>query len=628
MIKRITAIVLSILSSLAPIRAQEPIDPVRPSGAFLVRPYRAAQIPPIRLGNSGRLSALYRAGALYLTVQDAIALALENNIDIEISRYDPIASAWQLERAQAGGALPGIPSSASQAGSVASGQGVAGSQAAAGVSVTPTATTSSTVGNAQISQVGPVAQTLDPAFQEANVFSHTTAPQANIVQSVTPVLISNTRFYTGSIQQGFLSGGSVTASFSDHYLNENSPTDVLNPSSAPSLSLSFQHNLLQGFGIAVNARNITVNRINLSISDLNFKSQVIGTVVNVLNLYYALAADYEDVQSKRSTLEAAQKLLEDTRKQVEVGSLAPLDEATAGSAVASNQSDLVLSETSLRQHELQLKNLLGRTGIADPMLASARIVPLDRIVVPDRDDFPGFSEMVQKALGNRSDLAAEQLALKASAVSALGTRNGLLPTLQAFGATSQAGLSGAPKTVVLDGFVAQANPYFEGGIGNALGQVFRRDFPTENIGAFFRAPIGNHLAQADYGIDQLQLRQSKLTNLKDMNQAGVDVANYIVALRQSRARYDAAVKNRTLQERLLAEEQKRFAAGVSVPYNVIRQQRDLAASQSVEIAALVSYSTARIALDQVMGTTLETNHVSIEEARAGKAAAAPSAPPK
>lgn len=609
------------------LQAQSPIDPVRPSGFIAIRPYRAPEIPPVRLTNSSRFSTLIRAGVLYLTVQDAIALALENNIDIEVARYNPIASAWQIERSQAGGALPGIPTSASQAGSVASGQGVAGSQAAAGVTSAPSASTSSTVGNAQISQVGPVTQTLDPAFQQSAIFSHTTAPQPNLVQSVTPVLISNTRFFNTSIQQGFLSGGGFTVTYGDHYLNENSPTDVLNPSSAPNLAVSFQHNLLQGFGMAVNARNITVSRINSTISDLNFKTQVIATVVNVLSLYYALVADYDDLKAKQSILSTSQKLLEDTHKQVELGVLAPLDEATARSSVASNESDAIFSATNLAQQEEQLKNLLSRAGPSDPILASVRIMPVDRIVVPDHDDLPPAADLVQKALANRTDLAAEQLSLKASEVSALGTRSGLLPTLQAFGGTSQAGLSGTPRTATFNGFVERANPYFAGGIGNALGQVFRRDFPTENIGEFFRAAIRNRQAQADYGIDQLQLRQSKLTNAKDRNQVGVDISNNIVAVRQARARYDAAVKNRTLQERLLAEEQKKFAAGTSVPYNVIRQQRDLTTAQSSETAILVAYSNARIALDQATGATLEVNHVAVDQARSGTVPG-PSTPPK
>ncbi|HTS49252.1 MAG TPA: hypothetical protein VMH05_14975, partial [Bryobacteraceae bacterium] len=184
--------------------AQPPaIDPVRPSAPILVRPYLAPHVPPIRLLNSTRLHDLIRAGILYLTAQDAIALALENNIDIEVARYNPIISVWQLERAQAGGLLPGVPSGAAQASSVAAGQGVAGSQAAAGVNSTGANGTTSTTSNATISQIGPVTQNLDPSFQEVSTFSHRTAPQFDVIQSIIPVLISGSRAHTATYQQGF-----------------------------------------------------------------------------------------------------------------------------------------------------------------------------------------------------------------------------------------------------------------------------------------------------------------------------------------------------------------------------------------------------------------------------------------
>jgi outer membrane protein TolC len=617
MMRKALAIVLSFTCSSA--WAQQPgIEPVRSSATVLIRPYLAPEVPPARLGNSSRLHGLIRAGILYLTAQDAIALALENNIDIEVARYQPILSAWQLERSQAGGALPGVPSGAAQAGSVASGQGIAGSQAAAGVSLTGGGGGAGGTSNATISQVGPVTQTLDPSIQEASTFSHKTTPQFNIVQSVTPVLISNTRIYSGSYQQGFLTGGGITLNYSDHYLNENAPTDVLNPSVAPSLSVSFQHNLLRGFGVAVNGRTITVAKMNLSTSDLNFRSQVIGTIAQVLNLYYALAADYEDLKAKQSALELAQTLHANNQRQAELGSLTPLDVTIAEAQVASASRDLVQSQTNLQQREVQLKNLISRTGVGDSELAQVRIMPTDPIVIPPQDDLPPLQELVQKAFANRSDLLAQNANEKAAEVSALGTRNGILPTAQVFGGETQVGLAGAPHKVISQSGVQTPDPYFVGGIGTALGQIFRRNYPTERIGAFMAASLGNRQAQADFGIDQLQLRQTQLENQKRLNQVGVDVLNSVVALRQARVRYEAAVKNRELDQQLLDAEQKKLTLGASVPYNVIQQQRDLVSAQSAEIAALVSYSSARVALDQTLGTILDAHHVSIADAREGR----------
>ena len=630
--RRIVAAGLAWLCPFSLISAQQAdIAPVRPSAPVLWRPYEAADVPPIRLANSPRLRALVRAGKLYLTAQDAIALALENNLDVEVARYSPFLADWQLERAQAGGALPGVPSSATQAGSVASGQGVAGSQAAAGVSGGSASTASRNTSNTGVAQIGPVTQTLDPIFQDASTFSHVSTLYPDIVQSGTPVLVQNTRAYTSSLQQGFLTGGSATLTYTNHYLNENATSDVLNPSEAPNLSLSLQQSLLNGFGKAVNARNITVAKINQKISDLNFKTQVIAVVVNVLNAYYALSSDYEDLKAKQTALDVAQRFYEDNRKQVDVGTLAPLDLTTAESQVAASQRDLVVSQTTLQQDELTLKNMLSRTGIADPVLASVQIVPLDRISMPSSEDLPAVSQLVKQAVANRGDLAVDRQNLASSQTSALGTQNGVLPVLVGFATLSQAGLAGVPRTVtVREGnqvFMDTPDPYFVGGMGTALGQVFRRDFPTESGGVYFQETFHNRQAQADFGIDQLQLRQTELLNQKDLNQVQVDVMNAVVALRQARVRYDAAVHSRILSQQLLDAEEKKFALGASTPYNVVQQQRDLASAQSVEISSLVAYSKARIALDQTLGSTLEANGVNLAEVRDGRITTAPATPP-
>lgn len=631
-LRRTLAVALSWLCSFSLLPAQQAsIESVKPSGNILWRSYKPAEVPPLRLANSTRLRDMVRAGKLYLTAQDAIALALENNIDVEVARYNPLLAAWRLERAQAGGALPGVPSNASQAGSVASGQGVAGSQAAAGVSGGAASASAGNAGNATIAQIGPVTQTLDPTFQETSTFSHKSTPQPNTVQSGVLSLIDNTRTYTGSLQEGFLSGGSATLSYSNHYLNENAPSDLLNPSEAPNLSLSIQHNFLNGFGVAVNARNITVAKIGLQTSDLNFRAQVIGVVVSVLNAYYALSSDYEDVKAKQTALDVAQKFYEDNRKQVDVGTLAPLDLTTAESQVASSQRDLVVSQGSLQQDELTLKNLLSRNGLSDPLLASAQIVPVDRIAIPANDDLPPLGDMVKQALANRVDLAVERANVVSAETSALGTKSGILPTLVGFATVSQAGLAGRAHSVVQNTstgtIVETPDPYFVGGVGNGLGQVFRRDFPSEGGGIYFRVALGNNQAQADYGIDELQLRQTQLTEAKDAKQAQVDVMNSVVAIHQARARYDAAVHNRVLAQQLLDAEQKKFGLGASTPYAVVQQQRDLAAAQSVEISTLVSYSNARIALDRTLGATLDVNHVNIGEVRNGRVSQAPSTPP-
>jgi outer membrane protein len=610
---------------LASLTWAQDIAPIRPQAPVIIRPYLAVTVAPIRLSNSERIATLVRAGMLYLTAQDAIALALENNIDIEVSRYNPFIAQWNLERSQAGGALPGVPSGASQAGSVANGQGVAGSQAAAGVSV-PGARSNGSSSNATVSQIGPVTQNLDPILQENSTFSHLSAPQPDEVQSGVFNLIQTTHVYSGSYQQGYLAGGIVSVSYSDHYLGENASSDLLNPTVAPSVSISLQQNLLRGFGVAANARTITVARINLNTTELNFRTQVISVVSQVLGAYYGLAADYEDLRAKRSASETAQTFLNDVKRQIEIGSVAPSDLITAESQAATSAQAVVDSNATLEQQELSFKNLISRTGPANPVLANVRIVPIDSIAIPATDNLLPIDQMVRQALVNRSDLASEVAGEKANEVNSLGTRNGILPTLDGFVVESQAGLAGAPKTINVDGLTESGDKYFAGGIGNALGQVFRRNFPTESAGAFYQEPLRNRQAQADYAIDLLQLRQTQLSNRKDFNQVEVDVRNGVVALRQARARYDAAVKNRELQQELFDAEEKRFRLGASTPYNVALQQRDLISAQSSAVAALVAYSNARVSLDQTLGITLEANHVSMDEVKSGKIARSSSLP--
>ena len=596
--------------------SQEAIEPVRPSAPVFWRPYLAPSVPPVTLANSGRLTGLIRGGKLYLTAQDAIALALENNIDIAIARYTPFDLTWRVERAEAGGALPGVPTGASQTASIASGQGVLGSQAAAGIKLGGAGSGPGSTANATVAQVGPVTANLDPSLQESTTFSHKTVLQPDVVQSITPVLIQGQRVYSGSYQQGFLTGGGVNISYNEHYLNENSPSDFLNPSVAPTLSFSVQHNLLQGLGIAVNARAITVAKMNLRASDLNFRTQVESTVVSVLYTYYALVADFDDLKAKQDALETARRFLAESRQRLALGALAELDITVAQNQVAIGEQALVNAEAAVAQQQLELANMLSRTGAGDPALADIPIVPVDQLAIPAADDLPSVGSLVQKALAGRSDLLAEQANVKAAEVSALGTINGLLPSAQAFAIKSNAGTAGAPHVVAGQ----SANPYFAGGMGNALAQVFRNNFPSQSIGAFGQIQVYDRQAQADYAIDQLQLRQQQLAAARDANQAQVDVTNAVVAVRQARARYEAAVQNRILQEQLLDAEQKKFDLGASTSYNVVQQQRDLAAAKAAELSALVTYRSARINLDLTTGATLEANHISLGEAQAGKVA--------
>ncbi len=619
--RRALALLLATLLAAMQLSAQQvaAIAPVPPQGNSLLRPYLAPEAPPIRAANSPRLATLLRGGNLYLTAHDAIALALENNIDLEIARYSPILADWRVTRALAGGALPGVPSGAGQAASFASGQGVLGSQAAAGVSGGGGAGSGGAGrSNATVSQVGPVVQTLDPTFQQATTFSHRSNPQSNVTQSLTNNLVSRQRAYSGSFQQGFLTGGSVTVSYTHHFLEENSPTNLLNPSAALNASIMIQHNLLQGFGTAVNGRNIKVARLNRNISDLDFETQVTATVSSVLRAYFKLTADDEDVRAKQDAAAAAAEYLRETRERVSAGAAAGLDITAAQSQLATARRDLIISRTTFSQDETQLKNLISRNGVEDPALRDARIITLDKLAVPGEENLPQIRDLVSKALAARTDIRSQTARLETAEVSAIGTRNGLLPVAQVFAITRHSGLAGVRRQVPRAGGFETSDPFFAGGVGTALGQVFRRNYPTEGAGVFFRNVFGNNQAQADYAIDQLQLRQSQLTGAKSRKQVEVDVRNAVIAIEQARARYQAARENRILAAELLEAEQKRLRLGASTPFNVVQQQRDFTIARSGEISAMVAYRNARLALEQSLGSVLQSNGITISEAISGK----------
>jgi outer membrane protein len=614
----------------------------QPTGNIFLRDYSAPVVPPARLGNGARLRSLVQAGKLYLTAQDAIALALENNLDIESDRYNALLAQNSLRRAQAGGTLAGVPSASSQASSVTSGQGVAGSQQAAGIN-TSAANGSNGSSNTTIRQIGSVTPALDPVFQDVQTYSHLSQPQSNLTLSGITNLIDNKRNYSESISTGFLTGGNATLTYTDAYLGENSPTNTLNPINTVSLGIRITQNFLNGFGVAVNSRNINIQKIAIKVNDLSFQTQVIGVVVNVLNYYYALVADYQDVRAKREALKVAQQFYADNKKQVEIGSMAPLDVTAAEAQAATSEQDLVASETTLAQQQVQLKNALSRNGLADPLLENVEVIPLDKIEVPDNDNLPSEKELITTALANRVDLASDKLNYQEAEISALGTKNGLLPTLQGQVSAQNQGLAGTGRIVQFPGVsgivpgsalptgfvpcpaalggsskVCEVPPQQSlGNIGTALGQVFRRNVPSQSATVVFVPTLRNRQAQADDAIDRLDLRQTALQNQRTINQVAVDASNEAVALQQARAKYQAAAKNLELQQQLLQAEQRKFSLGASTSFLVVQQQRDLATAQSTEVAALVSYSNARVALDQTLGLTLKNNHVLLPEAQSG-----------
>jgi len=340
------------------------------------------------------------------------------------------------------------------------------------------------------------------------------------------------------------------------------------------------------------------------------------TISNVLGTYYTLVGDYEDLTAKRGALETAQRFVADTKRRVELGAASQLDITTAQNQLAQSEQARVNSTTAVEQAEVQLKNLISRTGMGDPAIAAVHIIPLDHLTELRDLDFPSLKELTARAIANRSDLLADKANAGVSEISNIATENGLLPSAIVIASKSNQGTAGVPHTVRGQ----TADKYFVGGIGDALGQIFRNNFPSQQLASGIQMQLYDRVAQADYAIDQLSLRQQQLGVAKAVNQAQVDIANSLVALSQARSRYEASVQNRILQQQLYDAEQKKYAAGESTTYNVIQQQRDLTNAQASELAARVTWQQAKISLEQNAGLTLEVNHVSIDEAQSGKVA--------
>ena len=588
----------------------------RPHAPVIWRPYLGATVAPVRLQNSNRLRELIRGGKLYLTVQDAIAVAIENNLDLEVARYGPVNAEWSLERLRAGGALPGVTGGNQLANQVTSGQGVAGSQNAAGLGGGGGGGGGSST-NALVSQVGPITPNLDPVFQNGTAFAHRTTPQSNTTQSQTLALVDTSHTINNLVQEGLLSGGTAQILANESYLKENAPTNILNPSVAPMVQILIRHNFLQGFGTGVNSRFIRVAEKQVGASHETFRSQLINLIASVLNLYWDLVTDNEDLKVRQRTLDASNKFLDDTQKQIGLGVVAKVELFRAQADVSARKQELDISQATVRQQEVLLKNALSRNGLEDPLLDAAEIVPLDRIEVPDKDDLPGLRDLVARAMAKRPDVALNKISDENAEISAVGTANGVLPFLQGLVSTTDHGLSGTNVTQS-DG--SNADPYFRGGLGNAFAQIFRRNFYDKRAQIQFQALFGNRVRQADYGIEQLQLRQGDLVERRNMNDMVVSISNQMTAVRQARSRYSQAVDTRALQEQLLQKEQEMFSFGTATITDVVTSRRALLAAQLTEVQALSSYSRSRVSLDQTLGETLEVNHVSIDEAVAGKVA--------
>jgi outer membrane protein TolC len=596
------------------ITIQTPPGP--PVVGALLRPFHLEKrvVSPAKLTNTSRLDSLIRAGNLYLTAQDVIALALENNVDIAIQRYGPYLAREVLRRAQGGGALRDIgqpiapgPTSVSLEGVNVNSVGLA--EGSSGVSS----------GGGIVVQYGAQPPPLDPVLYLYTNFVHQTIPESNITLSLAPTLIWDYQTYAAQYSQSFLTGTYAQLSYGSTRNRYNSPLYDINPYTTGYLDLYVTQNLLQGFGISVNNRNIRVAKNNLKVTDLQLKLQVITTVSAVLNLYWDLVSFNQDLRIKQEALTTAQQLYEGNQKQVELGTLPAIEVTRTAAEVSAAKENLLIAQTNAAQQETVLKNALSRNAVVSQTLDEVHIVPLDHITVPETEDVKPTPQLINLALAQRPEIAKAKINIESSTINLSGSKNYLLPTLVANFELTNNGLSGPANPASIPFGLVSPSAYV-GGYGNMLRQIFGRDYPNYSAGFSLNIPFRNRVAQADYVADQLSLRQSQLQYQKAVAQIRVDVKNAVIGLQQARARYETAVATRSLAQQTLEAEQNRFRFGESTIATVVQAQRDLANDQSAEVQSMANYTHAKIAFDEAIGQTLDVNNISMEEAAAGRVA--------
>ncbi|MCL6565306.1 MAG: TolC family protein [Acidobacteriia bacterium] len=629
-IRAATALFLAALLTTAPVLAQQAQAPEQRRrvdtgpdysqgrGHFpnLLGPYTPLRVPAPVLTNSPQVEQMIRDGKLYLSLQDAIMLALENNLDIQVQRYIPWIAETDVLRSLSGGAT----------------RGLAGTGTAAVLGAIPSASFDPQL-------------TIDVSWdqREIPINNPFLAGTGVIVDSIT----NRTIRVNSSFSKGFPTGTGLGLTFNNNRQSTTSAGAFLNPSVSSSLFLTVSQQLLNGFGLLPNTRFIRIARNSKRAADLQFANQVIATVTQVQNLYWDLVFAREDVLVKQRSVELAEKLYQDNRRQVEIGTLAPIEVVRAEAEVARTRQDLIVAQTFLLQQQMLLKNAITKNPM-DPLVQLVEVIPTDAITSPPQVEVLPLQDAVKEAWEKRPDVRQAEIDLENRGINVKATRNALLPTLSVFAQWGAQGLAGnslvsgtpfvVPGTQVVDSsgnpvpnlFVPRTITPVAGvnteGLPTALEEVINNRFPTYSAGFTLNVPIRNRSAQADAARALLEQRQAETRLRQLQNNVVVEVRNAQIALEQSRARVEAAQKARELAERTLDAEQKKYQLGASTIFFVIQAQRDLAQAQAQEIRAMADLLKARVEFDRALGRTLEVHNIEIADALDGQIERVPNIP--
>jgi len=593
-----------------------------------IGPYTPRTVAPPSLANTGRFEQLMRDGKLYISMNDAVALALENNLDIAIARYNLNIADTDIWRAKAGQATRGVNTGLVQGTPGGTGAGVGTTSTGGGAGGTSTGSGGAGAGTSGLvtstTGVGAAVPTFDPILTGTLQLD-----QSRVLTGVSPVIgdpfvDSHTATWDFGYQQGFHWGTNLSVGFNNTHDTSTSGFQTRSPQLKSNFRATVSQPLLSGFGLLPNTRFIRIAKNNREISDVAFRLQVITTVNQIQNIYWDLVNAYENVKVQQDSLTLANKTLSDNQKQVEIGTLAPIEVVRARSVVATNQQSLIVAQTNLQLQQLLVKNALSRT-LVDPVLADAEVIPTDTMAVPENEPVVPTQDLVNEALAHRAELAESRIDLTNRDISTRSAKNALLPTLNLFAYYGGSGLGGDPNPNCIPD-QGCTPPLSSLSYGGTLNQLIDSTAPSKGVGLQLNIPIRNRAAQADQVRSQLEYRQAQMRLQQQENQIRIEVRNAQFSVQQNRASVEAARAAVELGKQSLDAEQKKYGLGASTTTLVLQNERDLTQAQSNLVSANSAYEKARVELDRATGATLDRLGILMADAERGQVTRMPNVP--
>jgi len=604
----------AVAQQVQPVAAgpQQPFHIALPHSRNPLKSYESSTVPPLNLTNSPRLESLERDGKLYISLRDAIALALENNLDLAYFRYNlPIAQA-DLLRTKAGGFANGVNTSiaqGTQGGFSSSGVGGGGGSSSGVTAAGASGLVTSTLGE------GAAIPSFDPQLGVQGLVDHTTLVQINQIQSGVPILKQNTIELASSYSQAFSLGTNFNVTDFGLRQTTNSVFNVLSPQLTTNFNFTINQPLLQGFGLGTNERFIHIAKKNLQLTDLGFRAQVIATITQVENIYWDLVSAYQDEEVKERSLQYANQTLSDDQKQLQLQNIPAMQVMKDQSAVASSEGDLTVAKATLRLNELLIKNALTKT-IDDPALAEMPVIPLDLIGTPDPNAAQPIAQLIAEAEKNRPDVSEDQIAMQIAQNNLQTIKNDLLPRLSLYGQYIGAGFGGQPNPACSLG-PAICSTTLPTGFSGAFDNTFNYSSPEYQVGFQLSVTLRNRVAKADQFRAVLDFRQKELTFEQQKKSILLDVRNSQYALQQQQARVDAAQKARDLAQRTFDIAKQEQKLGAMSRYDTLTTEQALAVAESSLVTAQSAFEKAKVDIDRATGSTLDRMNVSLDDAKSG-----------